>query len=482
MNPFRSRFYYDSGVASQTIGYMLSIPEEHLEDYQRQGYRGDEKIGADGLENWGEPYLAGKHGASLYVRDAQGQIVTRLAQTEPVPSQSIYTTIDKDLQIRLQKSLGDYRGVIIVMEKDTGRILAMVSEPGFDPNLFEPQNYNNGFLLDKVLNDPMKPMYNRAVQGLYPPGSVFKIVTMSAALESGVYTPKTTYDCQSTFTELGPGATLYDWTYELKLPPSGLLTLPQGLMRSCNPYFWHIGRDLYNQGFTDIVTKMAKGFGLGAETGIPELQEQPGSIPAPANEGDAVQQAIGQGSMLVTPLQLVRLVAAVGNDGTLYRPQLVEKIANPDETPSFTFKPEVMGKLPVSLDNLKVVQDAMIQVVVNRKGTANYFLGNLSIPVAGKTGTAQNPGKHPHAWFVGYSFANRPDKPDIAVVVLVENSGEGADFAVPIFRRAVTLYFNNSTEGFLMPWESSPYVVKSPTPIVTDTPTSQGGETPTPAP
>lgn len=470
MNPFRSRFYYDGGVASQTIGYMLSIPEEHLEDFQRQGYRGDEKVGADGLENWGEQYLAGKHGASLYVRDTQGQIVTRLAQTDPAPAQSIYTTLDKDLQIRLQKSLGIYRGVVIVMERDSGRILAMVSEPGFDPNLFEPQNYNNSYLLNQVLSDASKPLYNRAAQGLYPPGSVFKIITMAAALESKLYTPETTYDCQSTFTELGPGSILYDWTYEFKLPPSGLLTLPEGLMRSCNPYFYHIGRDLFINDHPEDVTKMAKGFGLGAETGIPELQEQAGGISAPGSEEEAVQQAIGQGTTLVTPLQIVRFVAAVGNGGTLYRPQLVEKIAPPDETPSFTFKAEAQGQLPVSPENLKVIQGAMRQVVVNKHGTANYYLANLSIPVAGKTGTAQNPGLRPHAWFVGYSFANRPNKPDIAVVVLVENTGEGADFAVPIFRRAITLYFNNSTEGFLMPWESSPYVVKSPTPIVTDTP------------
>ena len=191
-----------------------------------------------------------------------------------------------------------------------------------------------------------------------------------------------------------------------------------------------------------------------------------------------MQQAIGQGSTLLTPLQMVRFVAAVGNGGTLYRPQLVEKITLPDETATFTFKAEAQGKLPVSQENLKVIQDAMRQVVVNKRGTANYYLGSMTIPVAGKTGTAQNPGQKPHAWFAGYSFANRSDKPDIAVVVLVENSGEGADFAAPIFRRAMSLYFNNSLEGFRMPWEASPYVLKSPTPSETQTPAPDG----TPAP
>jgi penicillin-binding protein 2 len=386
-----------------------------------------------------------------------------------------------DLQIRLQKSFGDLNGAAIVMEVDTGRILAMVSSPNFDPNLFEPSNRNNQ-LLAQMLSDPNRPLYNRAAQGVFPLGSVFKVITISAALESGLYTEDTTYQCGYEFTEL-PGIILYDWTYTHEVPPSGLLTLPEGLMRSCNPFFWHIGLDLFQQGYGMDIPTMARAFGLGTATGLVETGEQAGAIPDPASEGDSVQLAIGQGAMLVTPLQVVDFIAAVGNGGTLYRPQLIEKIAPVDGEPTYTFTPIVRGTLPLSEENMTILQDALRSVVTNRRGTAFYTLANLSVPVAGKTGTAQNPNGDAHAWFAGYSLANRTDKPDIAVVVLVENGGEGSEMAAPIFRRAISLYFSDNTNsGGTMPWEASPYVVRSPTPAETDTPTPEPTQAETPTP
>jgi cell division protein FtsI/penicillin-binding protein 2 len=369
------------------------------------------------------------------------------------------------------------------MERDTGAVLAMVSNPGFDPNLFEPTNANYQ-MLSAMINDPARPTYDRADQGQYPLGSVFKIITMSAALETGVYTAQSTYNCGYYFTEL-QGWVGHDWTLDHEVPPSGLLTLPQGLMRSCNPFFWHIGLDLYNQGYTTAVSDMARAFGLGKKTGFELTNEQAGNIPDPVDASDAVQLAIGQGTTMVTPLQVADFVAAVGNGGTLYEPQIVDKITSPDGTTSESFTPVVNGNLPVSAENLKIVQDAMVSVVNNPKGTAYFVMANMSIPVAGKTGTATTSNGDPDAWFAGYTIANNPNKPDIAVAVLLENAGEGSEMAAPIFRRAVSLYFSNNTNyGMIMPWEASPYVVASPTPNVTDTPTNPPAptETDTPAP
>ncbi len=223
--------------------------------------------GAAGWKSGVRRTWQGKRGGALYVFNAQGQPATRLAQSEAQPAQAIYTTLDRDFQLAAQQALADFRGAIVVLERDTGRVLTMVSSPGFDPNAFEPINFNSSQMLYEITSDPAQPLLNRATQGQYPLGSVFKIITMAAGLESGHYTPETTYQCGYFFDELA-GARLNDWTYEYfqqdgRTIPSGLLTLPQGLMRSCNPFFWHIGLDLFNRGETTAVSEMARGFGLG---------------------------------------------------------------------------------------------------------------------------------------------------------------------------------------------------------------------------
>jgi cell division protein FtsI/penicillin-binding protein 2 len=475
MKPYKSRYYFDGGIAPHVVGYVSAIQPEEVDEYKRQGYQPDERVGRIGLEKWGETYLAGKRGGALYVFNAQGQPVTRLAESPAIPSQAIYTTLNRDFQVEAQKALSRFRGAIVVLERDTGRVIVMVSSPGFDPNAFEPINYNSAQLRFSIGSDPAQPLLNRATQGQYPLGSVFKIITMAAALESSVYTADTTYQCGYLFEEL-PGATLNDWTYEYYLKnhttaPSGLLTLPQGLIRSCNPFFWHIGLDLYNRGLTTATTQMARGFGLGKPTEIVGLDEASGQIQDPTGPVDAVNMAIGQGSVMVTPIQVARFVAAIGNGGKLYRPQVVERISSPDGKLSEQFKSQLQGTLPLSAADLETIQQAMVGVIRNEKprGTAWHVFTGLDVPVAGKTGTAQSGTDLPHAWFAGYTFAGRADKPDIAAVVLAENVGEGSDYAAPIFRRIVELYFSGQPQKLYW-WESGFNVPITGTPGVTGTP------------
>ncbi|MGZ6316722.1 MAG: penicillin-binding transpeptidase domain-containing protein [Anaerolineales bacterium] len=497
VTPYNSRFYLDQGIAPQVVGYASLIQKEDLNQYRRLGYRGDEKVGQSGIEKSMEQYLAGKHGGTLYVADPNGQIVTRLAASDPKPADSLYLTLDRNLQLQVQRTLMSFQGAAVVLERNTGRVLAMASSPEYDQNLFDPNNFNSGYLLGDLVNDPNQPLVNRAAQGQYPLGSAFKPITMAAALESGLYLPETTYDCQYDFNELPGGPVLHDWTWEhcqarlqsgkqcdtTDSQPSGLLTLQQGLMRSCNPYFWHIGLDLYNNDRAGDIGAMARAFGLGSPTGIDAIAEAAGNVIVPGSPLDATNQAIGQGELLVTPLQVARFVAAIGNGGTLYRPQLIEKIQPVDGNPIQAFKPEAAGTLPVRPDNLKAIQEAMQLVVKNPLGTAYYRFLGLDLPFAGKTGTAQSGGSKPHAWFIGYTDdAANSGKPDIAVAVILENQGEGSDWAAPVFRGIIQSYYYGSPQS--TPWFGpfdNPYTATPLGGAPTRTPRPKGRQ-PTPTP
>ncbi len=492
LSPFRTRYYFDDGIASHVLGYMSLIQPDEVDYYRRLGYRIDERVGRDGLEYFAEKSLAGVRGGALYVVDPNKNIVTQLAAKDPQPAEAVYTTLDYDLQLGLQRSnalSSDMLGAIVVLERDTGRVLAMLSSPGFNPNLFEPSNFNYSYMINDLYT-ASTPLLNRATNGQYPLGSVFKIVTMSAALESGLYTKDTTYECGYFFTEM-TGMEPHDWTYDHyledgKTQPSGLLTLPEGLMRSCNPFFWHIGLDFYNRGMYTTISDMARAFGLGSSTGI-EIGDLAGQIPDPTSQVDAVNLAIAQGNTLVTPLQVADFISAVGNGGTLYTPHVIDKIVPVSGDPTYTFAPSVRGTLPVSPENLSTVQQAMVSVVMNPRGTAyrtsaygiNSFVTNTGIPVAAKTGTAESGYADPHAWFAGYTFAGLENRPDIAVAVLVENGGEGSVVAEPIFRRVLEIYFLGSPQ-MRYPWEAQIGVVATPTPEATQTATPEATETPTP--
>jgi cell division protein FtsI/penicillin-binding protein 2 len=493
LSPFRTRYYFNEGIAPHVLGYMSLIQPEEVDYYKRLGYRIDERVGRDGLELFAEKALAGVRGGVLYVRDSNKKIITQLAAKDPQPAEAVYTTIDYDLQLGLQRSnalSNGMSGAIVVLERDTGRVLAMLSSPGFNPNLFEPSNWNYSYLIKDLFDPTTKPLLNRATRGQYPLGSVFKIVTMSAALQSGLYTQDSEYKCGYFFTEL-PGMEPHDWTYDHylkdgKTQASGLLTLPEGLMRSCNPWFWHIGLDFYQRGMFTAISDMARGFGLGSSTGI-EIGDAAGQIPDPTSEVDAINLAIAQGNTLITPLQVADFVAAVGNGGTLYKPQVIDRIVPVVGDPTYVFTPTVRATLLISPTNLSIVQDAMVSVVMNPRGTAyrtsaygiNSFVSTTGIPVAAKTGTAESGYGDPHAWFAGYTFAGRENRPDIAIAVLVENGGEGSVVAEPIFRRVLEIYFLGKPQ-MRYPWEAQVGVVATPTPEVTETATPEVTETPTP--
>lgn len=457
---YESRYYFRTGLAPQAVGYTLSISPEQLDEYRRLGYNGSEKVGQAGIEKWAEDYLAGQHGGILRVVSPNGQIVSTLGQSSAQPADSVYLTIDQNMQYYAQQAIEYFRGAIVVMEVDTGRIIAMASGPDFDPNLFEPTNTNN-IALTQLLNNNNQPLLNRATQGQFPLGSAFKPITTFAALESGLYLKDTTYDCQYEFKELGDPI-LYDWTWQhcqdaisvgdfcddSSTQPSGLLTLQEGLMRSCNPYFWHIGLDLFNYDRKTDVAKMARAFGLGAPTGIEQVEEESGQITDPTTEINAVNQAIGQGDMQVTPLQVARFMAAIANGGTLYRPQIVEKIQPVEGDAKLVFRPEANGTLPVRTENLDIVREALQMVTQNPRGTARFNLRGLQFDVAGKTGTAESGSGKSHAWFAGYTLNEaNTSQPDIAIAVIVENIGEGSEYAVPIFRAMVETYYYGSPQS-----------------------------------
>ena len=485
VDSYTSRFY-EPNTAPHAVGYTLYISQDNINMYKRLGYSGSERVGIEGVEKWGEEYLHGRDAASLYV---DGNPSNVLAQVDSQPADSIYLTIDSDLQQQAQDAMDGLPGAVVVMEVQTGKVLAMVSSPAYDANLYDTNNFNRQWSLQKMLDDPNQPTFNRAAQGQYPLGSVFKIITMAAALESGVFTPASTINCTYTYTEI-TGHTLYDWTWQhcqdekaatgnntcskASSQPSGTLTLPEGLMRSCDPWFYHIGYTLYNQDggtYKNDISNMARAFGLGKATGIEQVAEATGSIPDPTDGLDATSIAIGQGKVLVTPLQVATFISAVANGGTLYRPQLVEKVQPVSGDPVSLFKPQVNGTLPVKPENLKVIQDAMRQVAENTRGTAYYTLGNFSIPTYVKTGTAESGAVDPHAWFAGYSVVGNPDKPDIAVAVLVNNKGEGATWAAPIFRRVMEIYYFGHPQT-VYPWENSFGVINPDYGVpVTPTPT-----------
>lgn len=435
------RAYRDGGLAAHLLGYMGRIEQDEQVEWVAKGYSGDEPVGKAGLERWGEPYLAGQRGGTLVILTPAGKELVTIKKQPAVQSRSIYTTLDKRLQQSAEAILGDERGAIVALDPNTGQILAMASRPTFDPNVFVAGIESGQWQV--LASDVSRPLINRATQGTYPPGSVFKIVTMAAALEKGELTPGSTFNCPGIWYGLGK-----DWPKTCWLERGhGQVNLIQALSVSCDITFYELGKRLYELD-PNLLPEYARLFGLGTPTGLEVAEEVTGLVPDPDWKiaelgeswfpGDSVNLAIGQGYLLVTPLQVATMVAAVGNGGILYRPQLVLKVSASSEEPEQVFEPQELGQLPIKPETLSAIQEGLLGAVVSPGGTAYRAFEGMEVAAAGKTGTAENPDGDPHAWFAGYAPA---DDPQITVVVLIENGGEGSQVAAPLFRQVVEAFF-----------------------------------------
>jgi len=457
---FNTHLCFINEACSHSVGWVGPIPAEEVDTWVERGYPFGAQIGRGGVEAWGEEALAGRPSADLYVVTPENLVMTRLATAETVPSQSIYSTLERDLQQWAQLSLQGFTGAVVALERDTGRVLAMASSPTFSPNYADLNNPNS--LWGTYFPDTEGRFFNRATQGQYPPGSIFKVVTLAAALETGEFQTTDTLECG--YYWQFEDVELTDWTLEKERPASGNLTIIQGLMRSCNIWFYEIGKELYFANQQDAIAEMARGFGLGSPTGIDIFPEESGQIDNP-DETEAVlagqqqgwfsnvQMAIGQSTNLITPIQAAVYTAALGNGGTLYRPQMVERVENVAGEATFEFTPVVNGTLPISDSTLAAIQEGMLLVTQNTEGTAYRTFANRTIRVWGKTGTAQNPGGDPHAWFIGYTDQQNEDRPDIAIAIMIENIGDGSEFGAPIFRRLMEVYFYGQPQT-RFPWEN----------------------------
>lgn len=454
-----ARRYASGPVTSDIVGYVGYPTEAQISDLAASGFSQDSIIGQTGIEASWDETLRGKPGGRLVVVYPDGEQVV-LAEGASQPSESVWLTIDPKLQAFVERAIEraytnasdgwaktSKGAAAIVMEVNTGVIRALVSYPTFDNNAFTPfptigrENANR--IVEQVQNDERRPQLNRATLGIYPAGSTFKVVPAIAAADSGVY------ELDHKFMSVGVwdrDIKRYDWL----AGGHGLLTLPQFIKYSCNSCFYETGYDL-DQADPFLLPTYARRLGLGQLTGLRDLTESAGNIIDPtmlAEQGgtwtfsNAVNMAIGQGEVQVTPLQMARMYAAIANGGTLYRPQLVEKVGILGETPSLVMTPDPMSDTGIKPEVLDMVRGGLCAVVAEQGGTAEHIFRHsplLNIGVCGKTGTAQATGDvPPHAWFIGYAPR---DEPEIVVLVLIENAGEGSAIAAPIVREIMEYYF-----------------------------------------
>ncbi len=470
------REYPAGPLTAHILGYMGAIPVALKNQYEERGYRPDQKVGLSGIEASHEDFLRGVDGEREIVVDVRGNIVRVLGERPPTPGNNLVLTIDLDLQRKVHEILrrhlelkGALSGVVILEDVRTGAILSMVSLPTYDNNWFargiDPDRYS------ALLQDPWRPLVNHAISGIYPPGSVFKMVTAAAALQEGIITPRTRILTEGElwlpnkyFPDDPTQAQKFVCWINKYGGRHGLINVAQALEVSCDIFFYVVGggfKEFPGLG-NDTLAYYARQFGYGEKSGIALPGEHPGLVPTSKwkrlnyaeswTTGDTYNMSIGQGYVLVTPLQVVNATAAIANGGILYRPKIVYQVVDANGYLVQDFVPEVIRKLPVEERHLETVRYGMYLAVYGPRGTART-VALPGITIAGKTGTAEfaadldgdgridrdEEGNLPtHAWFT--AFAPYED-PQVAVVVFVFGGGEGSATAVPIAREVLAAYF-----------------------------------------
>ena len=432
VKPRRNYLYHD--FAAHSLGYVGEINKEELQQYGNPKYQGGDIIGKAGLEKYYDDILRGKKGGKEVEVDALGQEIATLLYQKPVPGKDLVLTIDRDLQLCGENLLFGKKGSIIASDPNTGEILAMINRPSFSPNIFA--NGISGSDWQRLSSDADYPLTNRSVQGVYSPGSIFKVVTAVAALEEGVTNRNRKIYCSGSFELAGQVFTCWNETGH------GSLSMVDAIAHSCNVYFYTLGKDLGIERFNKYMQKL----GVGEKTGIDLPAEAMGIIPSAQWKerevkeiwfpGDSINLSIGQGYLLLTPLQVQNVITAIAADGEIYKLHLVKKIISADGNTVKEIKPEIYRKLNFSPDTFKIVKEGLRQTIL--KGTG--WRANIKeLAVAGKTGTAENPQGETHAWFIGFAPY---ENPEVCITVFLENGGEGGEAAAPIARAMLEKYFD----------------------------------------
>ena len=434
---------------SHLLGYMSKMSPEQLDTYLGIGYAFDDSIGKTGLELSYEPALKGQNGREYAEVDALGEIKKVLAYQKPQPGQNLELTIDLELQQQAEQSLrrvmdqyGKQRGSVIVLDPNNGEVLAMVSLPGFDSNVFVSGGESG--LITSLFNDPDQPLFDRSISGEYPSGSTFKLVVAAAALQEGLITPQTGVNSVG-------GLSVGRWFFpDWKAGGHGWTTVTKALAESVNTFFYMVGGGYQNfSGLgVDRIKTYAEKFGLNQKLGIDLPQEATGLLPSEAWKeevkgeqwyiGDTYHLAIGQGDLLVTPLQVAAWTSVFANGGALYQPHLVRAVGAGEDQPSVPVQSKVLNEHFIDAANLETVRQGLRQGVLTGSSRG---LGSLPVTVAAKTGTAEwSSQRPPHAWVTAFAPF---EQPELVVTVLIEEGEEGSRLAVPIAADVITWWAEN---------------------------------------